>query len=193
MQIGDCLYFAPGIRFQDLKLDSPEVVQQFKVRIEGYYLEPAGLLAEKRFVDKYAFASVLLLASAIDGMSHFEPQPGKKGNKEQYVAWAHLYVPSLPTEDMALKFYKQIRCGVVHEARAREGGVFTTETGEPIKIEKGLMAVNPQRFGPEVAQVLEAFCNRTANTPNLLQAFQDQIRKDFAAELQAIAPPSCGR
>ena len=41
MRIGDLVYFAPGLRFDEINLDGSALPQQVELRISGYYLKPA--------------------------------------------------------------------------------------------------------------------------------------------------------
>ena len=183
MRIGDYLYFAPDIRFDKVQLDSPEVVRQYQKRIEGYYLEPARMLASKG----YGFGAVTILASALDALARFE-RPLTEKNRKRYISWTSKHVPSLTALDFARQFYDDFRCGVVHEGRAKAGCVFVPKTAYTIKVEGNLMGVNPEKFADEITQVLEDFCTRTESTPALLQHFQDQLKADFAKELPALTP-----
>lgn len=40
MKIGDLLFFAPGIRFDELDLTGAKLPEQLQQRIGGYYVEP---------------------------------------------------------------------------------------------------------------------------------------------------------
>ncbi|HNT56020.1 MAG TPA: hypothetical protein PKG95_14990, partial [Anaerolineaceae bacterium] len=42
MRIDDQIYFAPGVRFQDLDWDNPSaLIDAFRQRVHGFYLTPA--------------------------------------------------------------------------------------------------------------------------------------------------------
>ena len=182
MRIGDSLYFAPDIRFDEVLLDSPEVVRQYQTRIEGYYLEPARMLAAKG----YGFGAVTILASALDALARFE-RPLTEKNRKRYIGWTSKHVPALTALGFARQFYDDFRCGVVHEGRAKAGCVFVPRTAYTINVEGNLMGVNPERFADEVTQVLEDFCARTETTPALFRHFQDQLKADFTKDFPAFA------
>jgi hypothetical protein len=178
MKIDEFLYFAPNTRFVDVDLASPKVVDQFKERIQEYYLVPARLLAKQ-----YLFGACVLLASALDAIGRFESPP-KMGVGERYISWTRKYVPSLGSDALAKQFYYDFRCGVIHEGRAKKGCVFTTETGRTITVEHGLMAVNTMLLWDEVKLALDTFCTRTLADPELLQTFQNKLREDFEVEMR---------
>src|SRR6185369_11765370 len=114
MKIGECVFFAPKIRFSDLDVDSPTIVEHFHSRLNGYYIAPARALSQK----DHCFAAVLLLASCIDAIARYALMQ-KRGNHERYVAWLQTAIPSLKSKPAATQFYKDFRCGLVHEARAK--------------------------------------------------------------------------
>ena len=177
MKIGDHLYFAPGVRFADLDADSPDLVGQFHSRIDSYYLAPARLLSEH---GDY-FASVLLLASAIDAIARYALPPARSG--ERYVAWLQTAIPSLSFEALAAQFYGDFRCGLVHEGRAKRACAFTPLIGRPVAVENGAMAVNPELFAEEVSRALDAFCSGVASSADALATFQSKLKADFQHEL----------
>jgi hypothetical protein len=175
MKIGEHLYFAPGVRFNQLNVNDPMIIQHFHSRIEGYYLIPAKILAEK---EDYAFPATLLLASAIDAIARDDSRPAR--NRERYVGWLQIAFPCLATKPLAEQFYDDFRCGLVHEARAKNGCVFTTFIGGPVFVENGIMAINPQRFAKDVFQALDNFCAKLKNFPDALKKFQNQLKKRFS-------------
>jgi hypothetical protein len=78
MREGDDLFFAPGVRFGDVDLIGPDLAEQYRARINGFYLVPAQLCVERG----YAFAASLLLVSTIDlmaGLHHSAEGPRRPG------------------------------------------------------------------------------------------------------------------
>ena len=65
MKLGDVLYFAPGIRFDQVDLGGPRLPEQFRQRVRGFYIAPAEKCAEM----DYAFAAGVLLVSCIDALA----------------------------------------------------------------------------------------------------------------------------
>jgi hypothetical protein len=177
MKIGEHLFFAPNVRFADLDVDDPIIVQHFHSRIDGYYLAPARLLAKH-----HAFAAVLLLASSIDAIARYASQPGEC-NRCRYVRWLHTALPCLSSKLLATRFYEDFRCGLVHEARAKDGCVFTSQIRHPVVVENGVMAVNPELFADEVFQALDTFCKCLKVSAGALAEFQKALKRDFKKEM----------
>jgi hypothetical protein len=180
MKIGDYLYFAPGIPFDAFNADHVDAAGFFRARIEGYYLVPARLLAEAG----HAFASVLLLASAMDALARYA-MPKTMTVHDRCVGWFREAMPTVFSEQDAEIFYNNFRCGLVHEARVKEGCVFTTDVANPVVVESGLMAVNADLLAKEVSQALNYFCKVFLAKPGRLTAFLNQLKTDFQNELRS--------
>jgi len=130
MKIKDHLYFAPGVRFSDLTIHSPKIVEKFHQRIESYYLEPARLLTK----EEQAFAATVLLVSCLDALARYDSADPKNnwGNRKRYIDWLKTTMPKVFSEKVATAFYDDIRCGAVHEARIKNGCAFTFYAGNSI-------------------------------------------------------------
>jgi hypothetical protein len=185
MNVDGQIYFAPGVPFTDINPSSPEIVAHFQGRIFGYYLVPAARLAE----DGHGFAAVLLSASAIDALARYSGLPLSK-NRDRYISWIRQAMPSMATEAAATQFYEDVRCGLVHEARAKLRCTFDMSIGAPAIQQDGVMIINPRLFVDEVAAMLCNFCDFLLNTPNALRRFQRMIAADFNRELEN--PPGHG-
>lgn len=182
MRIDDLLFFAPGVHFGQLNIDSPEIVEIFRRRVEAFYLNPAELLIDQ----KHAFAVTVVLASAMDTLSYYDPVPPKdQGNTIRFTVWLQTAMSNFfPDRPTAMKFYKDIRCGAVHEGKITKGCVFDFNLGETISVEDGIMAVNPAQLLIPVREALTKFCVDTVNDPVRLADFQKTLKKDFEKELQ---------
>src|SRR2546428_1043928 len=138
MKVGDHIYFAPSIRFSDLDLGGPQLPEQYRIRIEGYYLRPAQRAAEAGD----AFAAGLLALTAIDAMSrlYFGPNRPDRKAKTDFQFFARGSLPSFSEPENAKILYEKYRNGLVHEARLKDGCQFeiglskTFETTGPAPI-----------------------------------------------------------
>src|SRR3989442_1097396 len=95
MKVGDHVFFAPGVRFSDLDLGGPRLPEQYRTRIEGYYLTPANRAAEAGD----AFAAGLLALAAVDAMSllYFGPNRDSRKVTRDFQTFAHQLLPSFST------------------------------------------------------------------------------------------------
>ena len=114
MKVGDHVYFAPGIRFSDLDLGGPRLPEQYRTRIEGYYLTPANRAVEAGD----AFAAGLLALAAVDAMSrlYFGPNRPSRRVKLDFPTFVRLLLPSFSVPTNAEILYDKYRNGLVHEA-----------------------------------------------------------------------------
>ncbi len=69
MKIGEMLYFSPKYKFSDLKWDDKKtLIEAFKDRVRGFYLEPARQLNDA----KKGFATGVLCVTTIDFLARIE-------------------------------------------------------------------------------------------------------------------------
>jgi hypothetical protein len=180
MKIGDLLYFAPGVSFNGLNFNSPDIVGKFHKRIEAYYLAPA-----RSFMgSKQGFPAMVLLVSCMDAIGRYASVK-PLGNKVRYVAWLQIALPQIFSKEKdAIQFYEDVRCGIVHEAVVKSGCVFSFAIGKPIFVEDGIMAVNPQLLAENVTDALNSFCKKVADDASLLENFQKALKDDFKKDLE---------
>ncbi len=178
MKIGDLLYFAPKISFKGLNFDSPDIVEKFHKRIDAYYLAPACSFMDS----EQGFPAMVLLVSCMDAIGRYACEPAT--NRVRYVKWLETALPELfPDNQTATKFYEDVRCGAVHEARIKSGCVFTFEISPAIYVEDGIMAVNPLLLSEHVTVAIDNFCKKVAADENLLAKFQKALKQDFKKDL----------
>src|SRR5882672_10174553 len=108
--IDDILYFAPGILFDEVDLGGQQLPEQFRARIEGFYLQPADLCADK----DAAFAAGVLVLACIDALARVQIGGGVG---ERFKKFAADELPSFKSGDRAARLYHDFRNGLIHEAR----------------------------------------------------------------------------
>ncbi|MFC1351113.1 MAG: hypothetical protein G8D89_01820, partial [gamma proteobacterium symbiont of Clathrolucina costata] len=119
MKIGEYLYFAPGLPFDELELSAAALPGQYIRRIEGFYLEPAEILAQQG----HGFGAGVLLLCAIDALGKVDYPAFGVG--ERFKQYSRERLASVSNADYADQLYDAFRCGVVHEARAKDGAEIT--------------------------------------------------------------------
>jgi hypothetical protein len=141
--INGTLYFAPHVRFADLALASSKLADQFYERINGFYLEPAEVLAERR----HDFAAGLLAVCAADVLGDF--MTGAATNAR--IVGFFKRIDGLNGDGMAELFVDHFRNGLVHEGRIKKGGMFLIEDMNLVAVKHGAsLAVNPVLLGRAV-------------------------------------------
>lgn len=150
MRIGDILYFAPGIRFDDVELDGARLPGQFRQRVVGFYIVPS----EECAVGGHAFAAGALLVSCIDALARlrFGDRVGERFRK--FVAEE---LKGFSGAGIAQQFYDEIRNGLVHEGRLKNGAQFSFEIAETAETLDGILVVNPKHLAAEVRSALDCY------------------------------------
>lgn len=171
MRIGDLLYFAPGIRFNQVDLHGPGLPQQFQQRIEGLYIRPV----EECVACHHAFAAGLLLVSCIDALARLR---FGNGVEKRFTKFAREQLASFITDDLASRFYLEFRNGLVHEARLKEGGQFSLETSVTVEKVNGLLLINPRLLAREVQSALETYVTLLKADSSKLQALVNALQRD---------------
>lgn len=176
MQIGEHLYFAPNIRFDQLDLQGLALPEQFAQRIRGFYLDPAGLCAEKGF----AFASGVLLVACIDALARFRTEIN--GTGERFRAFTKAQLPSFGTDELAKQLYDDFRCGLVHESRIKRGAQFSFDfecTALPLA---DALIINPSLLLQEVSEALDQYVALLQNDENERHRLAMQLTNDHAED-----------
>lgn len=176
MRVGDLLYFAPGIRFDQVDLGAHSLPEQFRQRIDGLYIVPAEECAGRG----HAFAAGVLLVSCIDALARLR---FGNGVRERFERFAREQLKSFSAGDLAKRFYLDFRNGLVHEARLKEGGQFSLEIASTVEELRGLVLVNPRLLAAEVRSALEGYVALLHGDANergkLAQAVMQDHAKDF--------------
>jgi len=128
------MYIAPGIdskEYLDLKLNDPAspdwtfAIEIFRQRILARYVEPADLLIEadlkrKPAQRRYGFSILALDCLLIETLQSFrEGLTDSKGKSEKmfkrFLSRSKSFQKYF-TEDEAVRFFKDFRCGILHQA-----------------------------------------------------------------------------
>ncbi len=178
MRIGDLLYFAPGIRFDQVDLVGPELPSQFRHRITGFYIDPAEACANLG----HAFAAGVLLVSAIDALARIRFRGGVGARFRRF---AREELQSFPDDDLAERFYDEFRNGLVHEARLKNGGQFSLGVAETVVLLGGLLLINPRCLADEVRTALDSYIALLQHDAGELGKLATRLKQDLAEDLRA--------
>ena len=177
---GDILYFAPGIRFDQIDLYGPTLPTQFECRIVGYYMKPAQECCERG----HAFAAGVLLVSCIDALARFRLKTNKVG--ERFKDFVQRELPSFSNRELAEHFYEDFRNGLVHESRIKRGGQFSFDGKQTLEEIEGLLCVNPVYLGQEVRCALRKYVALLSSDAKERTSFTSIFRRDHAEDLQIV-------
>ncbi|MBO0695764.1 MAG: hypothetical protein J2P56_06645 [Verrucomicrobia bacterium] len=186
MRVDDILFFAPEIPFISVNPNRSELISQFCARIDGYYLSPARKLVERDEV----FPAGLLLTSVVDALARYDPRYTKPDTR--YTDWLVHELPSFGDVRDAKRFYDDFRCGLVHEARIKNGCEFSTAFRETIHLEDGAMVLNPREIHAELVTALKKFSEYLRRDHHAFIKFADRVRADFHRDFVKKKPDANG-
>lgn len=185
MRVGDVLYFSPKWRFMDMDLSKKDMVlDAFRDRLDGFYLNPAHKLAEGR----NAFACGVLCSCAVDFLSQYDSRVRKVGARIE--AWLIANVDGMSRADtvdatrtLAQRFYSDFRCGLVHEGRIKNLGEFSFDYDKVIVTHKKLMIVNPKILLSKIRQGLGTYLHKVDAEPRMWNKLKRKLKAKFGVEI----------
>ncbi|MGC4102332.1 hypothetical protein [Ferruginibacter sp.] len=182
MRIDDVLYFSPQVKVIDLEMNNKEqILHGFKDRIFSYYLDAANQLNHLG----YAFASGVILMSAIDAIANYSI--GGKNHIKDFIRQS----PSLDnfSEDqkkaLVKAFDDYFRNGLVHEGRVKNGGQFSYEYPF-LYFDNGFLIINPRLLHSEVVTYFENYIKLISKDEGAYAVFYQKFSRQFKPEIDAL-------
>lgn len=152
-------------------------------RIIGRYMDPIETLIRSD-VNKNGFAAMALCCLLIETLLQFReglPQTPGGENQQYYARFLKEQLGHVFNNQSAKRFYKDIRCGILHSAQTKNGSCLTFDTDYIVKIQgNGIMMVNIQGIHFELAQYFEHYCEELIDPSNV------DIRTNFIKKMDDI-------
>lgn len=181
MRIGDFLYFAPELRFSDIDGSGRQLPRQLQLRIEGFYLIPAETLA----ANGNGFACGVLCVCGIDALALFRHP--KQGVRKRFISWTQAELSSFRGDpNLAVQFYENVRNGLVHETRLKNGAEFILDGDQTISVRGGLLQINPRVLIGEIRDALTRFVSVLEVDDTENRRLRRVLRDSFSFELQGV-------
>lgn len=180
-------FFAPDYEFMRLLItdDPSEIVEAYRRRILGYYINPAKHLANGS--PSNAFAVGILCFSAVDAIA--EVQSGNEDNGDRFIDWLKdniVEFGSLHRKYLG-RIYGQFRSGLVHNARIIGGGYFTYDINNLIEISKeDIISINPVKLVTKVEKAFNEFIERETRIHIGTENLRDLIVEAFKIDLDLL-------
>ena len=92
---------------------------------------------------------------------------------------------SFRSEELAQRFYDEVRNGLVHEALMKDGAQFSSDTEATVEDIEGYLIVNPARLAAEVRAALDEYVDHLGADPAALAQLRNRLREDLAEDLRA--------
>ena len=181
MRIGEHIFFAPGVRFSDLDLDGPHLTDQYRTRMEGYYLRPA----DRCVAAGHGFAAGLLAVVAIDAMSrlYFGPNRGRRFVNRDFRTFTCRLLPSFSSQEYADILYEKYRNGLVHEGRLKDGCQFELNRSMTLDNSGPVPVIDPARLLQEVREALNRLVDDISASEPFRREFARLLKNEFTYEL----------
>lgn len=174
MRTGDVLYFSPHFRFSDLDVgDTGKLIEALRDRLMGFYLEPASRLLKTGD----AFAAGLLCCTAVDFVALCS-------GDEHPEMWLRKNIRDFGgDEELASKFWKWFRDGLVHEGRIKAFGQFSMDFPNLLKVVGPALVVNPQLLLEAIQGAFQSYFEQLDKTQSarLVTRLQRYFRAEIAA------------
>lgn len=177
MRIDDLLYFAPGIRFDEVDFSGRDLPEQFRERLEGFYLRPASLCADAGA----AFAAGVLVLACIDALARIQIG-GAVG--ERFIKFAAAELPSFNLQERAARLYFEYRNGLIHEARIKKGAQFTLQFDTTLTDLDGVLIINPRSLLHELREALLRFVAHLQSNSEATDSLIAVLRSDHAEDFR---------
>jgi len=179
MRAEDKLHFSPKYIFAELNFEDKEkLIEAFKDRVYGFYLNPAKLLNE----EKFGFSCGLLCVATIDFLARIAFPKEDVG--ERIKKWLKNNIDEFKKEDFARRFYKDFRCGLVHEGRIKNPGEFSYESKEIVSCEDKIIRINPGILLRKIGKAFERYLAELKKNPDAFNEFKIRLIQDFGEEVE---------
>ena len=173
----------------DLRLSSPykswhEAIEIMQGRIRGRYLEPMDKLLRED-PNKNGFAAMALGCLLIEALLQFRegfPVTPSGFNYTCYTNFLHTQMNEVFTTDrVARRFYKDIRCGILHSAQTKNGSCLTYNKDYTVQCQgNGIMMVNVEGMYDLLDQYFRRYCEE------LMDVEQRELRVNFIKKMDDI-------
>lgn len=143
--------------------DSPNIAEFIKCRLSSRYLEPFEGKSECMDKSKKSgFAMMACYCLFIETLQAFREGRDQTERKHNDCVFCHFFTneaekPLGVFKNIAADFYKNVRCGILHQGETyngwkirREGDLFNAET----------KTINAKKFGKALKEVLERYVER---------------------------------
>lgn len=161
--------------------DWNSAIRMFEDRFNERYFDPIDLLINNPEKNGFAIMAInCLMVDAFYQFKHGDNTVDK--NTRKYTSFLlkefkHIIID----QDMALKFYKHIRCGILHSAQTKDGSMLSTECENAVEYFKGkaCIKVNVVKFTAEMKNYFYDYTQR-------LKTGDAKLRTNFITKMNYV-------
>jgi hypothetical protein len=195
------MQIAPGVEatiWQGLKLDDPRsggwdaAVEILSARIHERYIAPVDFLVASEATKppsdrRYGFTVLAVDCMLVETLGAFleglEDTEGKsKKTFCNFLRTRRLFAAEFSSDELAEKFYKQFRCGILHQAESG-GASKVWSVGPMLRVEGNAITVNRNKFHDCLKAEFQNYLSELRDSKN--SALRTNFRKkmDFVSRL----------
>jgi hypothetical protein len=193
------MQIAPGVDasvWHGLKLDDPDspdwakAVSILEARLHDRYVQPVDFLiaseenkplSERRYGFTVLAIDCLLVetfAAFIEGLEDTEGE--SKRIFRTFLRTRKQFAADFPTDDIANKFYKQFRCGILHQAESG-GDTRVWSVGPLLRVDGDAITVNRNKFHDCLKAEFQSYLTELRDSKNL------PLRNNFRKKMNFIS------
>lgn len=187
MRIKDSVYFSRNLKFEQIDWsDKDNVIDAFQDRVKELYLKPT----EQLDINKHPFATGVMCSAIIDLLTRIDS--GKEEiTKHDFKNWLASNIQDFAKsssikelQTLAMRFYIDFRCGLVHEGRIKKAAAFSYDLKRLVAEEDGIMVVNPGILFSKVKEVLEKYFEKIRNSQKEYDRLEKVLKRDFELDIK---------
>ena len=176
-------YICLGLRLSSTDAVWNRAIEIMQKRIRGRYIDPMSILVEND-PNKNGFAAMALCCLLIEVLMQFRegiPQNEHYPNKTKYAQFLQTQLSDDFNSQTASRFYKGIRCGILHSAQTTNNCCLTFDADYTVRIQgNDVMMVDVQNTILEVKEYFDRYCDELEKPSNT------QLRANFIRKMNDI-------
>ncbi len=103
---------------------------------------------------------------------------------KRFKKWLKDNIKEFDTQDFAHRFYDEFRNGLVHEGRIKNGGQFSYELKELVRVIDSIMIVNPEKLLEKIEKSFEKYIGTVEKEEWAFQALKCALIRDFQRDIE---------
>ena len=149
-------------------------------RIEGRYLRQIETLSDN--ICANSFTIMALNCLLVDALHQFKDglRDSKNNSGEKYKNFLQDALSDTFDEQMAKRFYSDVRCGILHSAQTGNKARLTDNNGYIVCIENDILLVSVHRFSQRIRDYFDDYTYRLSDRSNKM------LRRKFIKKMDFI-------
>lgn len=159
-----------------------KAVEIFDDRISGRYFSQITQLSDN--INKNGFAIMALNCLLVETLFQFSEGKSQTPSGKNGTSYASFLQTEFPTafdsQDKAMRFYKNIRCGILHSAQTTEKSRLTCDESYEINLEDDILSVSVKGFSDLIETYFKEYKKK------LLAPSETRLRENFIKKMRYV-------